>query len=157
MLCALVLLRVVRVHTQQQRRQQSGEQCGLPPFKGDTYSLSWPLLRAELWLNSSLQFWGLDIHGALLHHRELCWNEVPLLIPQDFEHRTDEAALGSALSNSPRGVTVGMVSTAEPSCAPASKPHFFLHFLCFHCATMTFGTSILGVLIFLQSAGGKPQ
>lgn len=68
MRCALVLLRVVHVHTQQQKRQQSAEQCGLPLFKGDTYSLSWPLLPAELWLNSSLQLWRLDILGAFLHH-----------------------------------------------------------------------------------------
>lgn len=43
-----------------------------------------------------------------------------------------------------------MVLTAEPSHAPASKLlffFFFLHSLSFHCATMTFGTSILGVLI----------
>lgn len=46
---------------------------------------------------------------------------------------------------------MGMVSTAEPSCVPASKPHFFPHSLSFNCATMAFGTSILGVVISAAS------
>lgn len=46
---------------------------------------------------------------------------------------------------------MGMVSAAEPSCAPASKLHFFLQSLSFHYATMTFSTSILGVLISAAS------
>lgn len=44
-------------------------------------------------------------------------------------HGTDlgAVALGSVPCNSPRWVIVGMVSTAEPSCGPASisKTHFF--------------------------------
>lgn len=82
------------------------EQCALPLLKGDTCSLGWPcsLQSSASTLLSSFGDWH---PRGFAPPQELSRNKVPLIL-QGFEHRTDEAALGSAPCSSPHGVTVGM-------------------------------------------------